>query len=189
MSLSDHAKTYSGGLTKLAAKARLSRPSLYDAMSGKSIPRPETLERILKALDLPQKHSDELKAQHQDSLALSTRKNRLEYMRTKYDFARQVGSYLLAKGLEVSYVSSREDADLVVRIGKQRLPLLALPMMNDYPKALGTLLTAMYEYSSSKGFVCRPKVTPADRKKGPTFDQYGIRIIPYKSLPKILATK
>ena len=45
MSLSDHAKTYSGGLTKLAAKARLSRPSLYDAMSGKSIPRPETLER------------------------------------------------------------------------------------------------------------------------------------------------
>ena len=86
-------------------------------------------------------------------------------MRTKDDFARQVGSYLLGKGLEVSYVSSREEADLVVRIGKQRLPLLALPMMNDYPKALGTLLTAMYEYSSSKGFVCRPKVTPEDRKK------------------------
>ena len=189
MSLSDHAKTYSGGLTKLAAKARLSRPSLYDAMSGKSIPRPKTLERILKALDLPKKHSDELKEQYQDSLALSTRKKRLEYNRTKDDFARQVGSYLLGKGLEVSYVSSREEADLVVRIGKQRLPLLALPMMNDYPKALGTLLTAMYEYSSSKGFVCRPKVTPADRKKGPTFDQYGIRIIAYKSLPKILTTK
>ena len=38
MSLSDRAKTYSGGLTKLASKARLSRPSLYDAMSGKVHP-------------------------------------------------------------------------------------------------------------------------------------------------------
>ena len=187
VSLSDHAKRYSGGVTKLASKARLSRPSLYDAMSGKSIPRPETLERILKALDLPQKHSEQLKEQHQDSLALSTGKKRREYMRNKDDFAQQVGSYLLGKGLEVSYVSSREEADLVVRMGKQRLPLLALPMINDYPKVLGTLLTAMYQYSSTKGFVCRPRITPEDRKKSPLFDQYGIRIIAYQGLPKILS--
>ena len=186
-SLSSYSKAYPGGLTELAAQARLSRPSLYDAMSGKSIPRPETLERILKALDLPEKSSDELKKQHQVSASLSTRKKRMEFMQLKEDFAQQVGSYLLGKGLEVSYVSSREEADLVVRTGKQRLPLLALPLIHDYPKVLGTLLTAMYEYSSSKGFVCLPRVTPTDRKKSPTFDKHGIRIIAYKSLPKILA--
>ena len=186
-SLSSYSKAYPGGITELASKAQLSRPSLYDAMTAKSIPRPETLERILKALDLPEKASDELKKQHQVSASLSTRKKRMEFMQLKEDFAQQVGSYLLGKGLEVSYVSSREEADLVVRSGKQRLPLLALPLIHDYPRVLGTLLTAMHEYSSSKGFVCLPRVTPTDRRKSPTFDQYGIRIIAYKSLPKILA--
>ncbi|MBT3636549.1 MAG: helix-turn-helix domain-containing protein [Opitutae bacterium] len=186
-SLSRYAKAYPGGITELASKARLSRPSLYDAMTAKSIPRPETLERILKALDLPEKASDELKKQHQVSASLSTRKKRMEFRQLKEDFAQQVGTYLLGKGLEVSYVSSREEADLVVRSGKQRLPLLALPLIHDYPRVLGTLLTAMHEYSSSKGFVCLPRVTPTDRRKSPTFDQYGIRIIAYKSLPKILA--
>jgi transcriptional regulator with XRE-family HTH domain len=186
-SLSDHTKAYPKGLTELARKARLSRPSLYDAMNGKSIPRSETLDRILMVLDLPEKTSGDLKKQHLVSTSLSTRKKRREFMCRKEELAQQVGSYLLGKGLEISYVSSREEVDLVVRSGKQRIPLLALPLIHDYPKVLGTLLTAMYEYSSSKGFVCLPKMTPPDRRKSPTFDQYGIRIIAYKSLPKILA--
>jgi transcriptional regulator with XRE-family HTH domain len=186
-SLSFHAKAYPGGLTKLAAKAHLSRPSLYDAMSGKSIPRPQTMERILRALDLSEKYSKELKIKHQIGTSLSTRKKRMEFIRSKENFAQQVGSYLLAKGLEVSYLSSHEETDLVVRTGEQRLPILALPIIHDYPKALGVLLIAMYEYSSSQGFVCIPKITPMDRRKIPAFDQYGITIIPFKNLPKILS--
>jgi len=185
-SLSTYSKAYPGSLTELAGKVQLSRPSLYDALSGKSIPRPETLERILKVLDLPEKSSEELKKEHQVSTHLSTRKKRMEFMQLKEAFAQEVGSYLLNKGLEVSYVSSSEETDLVVRTGKQRLPLLALPLIHDYSKTLGALMIAMYEYSSSKGYVCLPKLNTADRRKSPVFEQYGVKIIPFKRLPKIL---
>ena len=121
VSLSDHAKRYSGGFS-LASKARLShvRPSMMPCR-GNPFPVRKLSERILKALDLRKSTRTAAQRATSGQFGLIDWKKRREYMRNKDDFAQQVGSYLLGKGLEVSYVSSREEADLVVRMGKQRL--------------------------------------------------------------------
>lgn len=184
--LSFHAKAYSGGLTELAKNARLSRPSLYDALNGKSIPRSDTLGRILSALNLSPQVRDELNALHQMESSLSTRCKREDFHRLKSEFVQQVGSYLLGKGFELSYLSVDQDADLIVRQKSNRIPLIAVPMVHDYSKIFGTLLFAMAEFSSPDGFICLPRAKGLDRKKGLIMEKYGTKVISYKNLPKVL---
>jgi transcriptional regulator with XRE-family HTH domain len=184
--LSSHAKAYSGGLTKLAEKACLSRPSLYDSLNGKSIPRPDTLERILSALNLSTQARDELNDLHQMEASLSTRRKREDFHRQKSEFVQQVGSYLLGKGFELSYLSVHQEADIIVRKKSIRIPLIALPMVHDYSKVFGALLFSMAEFSSPEGFICLPNAKRLDRRKGLIMEKYGTKIISYKTLPKIL---
>ena len=42
-------------LTSLAKKAGISRPSLYDLINGKNLPKPTTLGNLIDALDLSKK--------------------------------------------------------------------------------------------------------------------------------------
>jgi transcriptional regulator with XRE-family HTH domain len=184
--LSSHAKAYSGSLTELAQMARLSRPSLYDALNGKSIPRSDTLERILTALNLSPQVRDELNTLHQLEASLSTRRKREGFHRQKSEFVQQVGSYLLGKGFELSYLSVHQEADLIVRQKSNRIPLIALPMIHDYSKVFGSLLFAMSEFSSPVGFICLPKVKGLDRRKGLIMEKHGAKVISYKNLPKVL---
>lgn len=184
--LSSHAKAYSGGLTQLAEKARLSRPSLYDSLNGKSIPRPDTLERILSALNLSPQARDELNDLHQMEASLSTRRKREDFHRQKGEFVQQVGSYLLGKGFELSYLSVHQEADIIVRKKSLRIPLIALPMVHDYSKVFGALLFAMTDFSSPEGFICLPKAKGLDRRKGLIMEKHGANIISYKNLSRIL---
>tara|TARA_Y100000588_G_scaffold375070_1_gene450985 strand:+ start:409 stop:993 length:585 start_codon:yes stop_codon:yes gene_type:complete len=184
--LSSHAKSFPGGLTELAKKSRLSRPSLYDALNGKSIPRSDTLGRILSALNLSLQARDELNALHQVESSLSTRSKREDFQRLKSEFVQEVGSYLLGKGFELSYLSVHEEADLIVRQKNNRIPLIALPMVHDYSKIFGALLFAMAEFSSPEGFICLPKTKGLDRKKGLIMEKHGAKVLSYKNLPKVL---
>jgi hypothetical protein len=184
--LSEHVRTYRGGMTELARKSALSRPSLYDALNGKSLPKTKTLERILLALDLPEKHSDEIRMQHQNRSALATRRKRENYRREKNSFIQTVSSYLLGKGLEISFSSTKGNADLIIRQVDDRIPILASQIIHDYPDTLGTLLTIMHEFNSKRGFVCLPGLTSSDRSQNSLFEKYGISILPYKRLPSKL---
>lgn len=186
--LSEHARAYLGGMTELARKSAVSRPSLYDALNGKSLPKTKTLERILFALDLPEKHSDEIRMQHQNRSALATRWKRENYRREKNAFIETVSSYLLGKGLEISFSSTKGNADLIIRQEDHRIPILASQIIHDYPNTLGTLLTIMYEFDSKRGFVCLPGLTSSDRSQNSLFEKYGVSILPYKRLPSKLIT-
>jgi len=185
--LSSYARLYPRGLTNLAKKARLSRPSLYDALNGKSIPRPETMERILNALELGSKVREEIHLQHKLILSLSTREKRERFHRSKEDFAQEIGGYLLGKGFELSYLSSHQEANIVVRKGKIFIPILTLPMIHDYSQTLGAILLAMHNFSSQRGFVCLSKLSGLDRKKGVIFENYGATVTTCKSLHRMIA--
>ena len=184
--LSGHARAYRGGMTELARKSAVSRPSLYDALNGKSLPKTKTLERILFTLDLSENHSDEIRLQHQNRSALATRRKRENYRREKNAFIQTVSSYLLGKGLEISFSSTKGNADLIIRQADDRIPILASQIIHDYPNTLGTLLTIMHEFHSQRGFVCVPKLTSYDRSQNSLFDKYGISILPYKRIPSKL---
>ena len=184
--LSEHARLYRGGMTELARKSAVSRPSLYDALNGKSLPKTKTLERILSTLDLPEKHSDEIRMQHQNRSALATRRKRENYRREKNTFIQTVSSYLLGKGLEISFSSTKGNADLIIRQEADRIPILASQIIHDYPNTLGTLLTIMHDLHSKRGFVCLPVLTSSDRSQNSLFEKYGISILPYKRLPNKL---
>ena len=125
--------------------------------------RPETLERILKALICLAKALRAAQRTTSGQPGLIDWKKETRSMRNKDDFAQQAVFGLLGSGLEVSYVYSREEADLVVRMGKQRAPF-CFAHDKRLPQRFGTLLTAMYQYSSTKGFVCRPRLTPEEKK-------------------------
>ena len=104
----------------------------------------------------------------------------------KGEFVQQVGSYLLGKGFELSFLSVDQEADIIVRKKSIRIPLIALPMVHDYSKVFGALLFAMAEFSSPEGFICLPKAKGLDRRKGLIMEKHGARVISYKNLPKIL---
>ena len=181
-----HAQAYRGGMTELARKSAVSRPSLYDALNGKSLPKTKTLERILSTLDLPEKHSDEIRMQHQNRSAFATRRKRENYRREKNTFIQTVSSYLLGKGLEISFSSTKGNADLIIRQEADRIPILVSQIIHDYPNTLGTLLTIMNDLHSKKGFVCLPGLTYSDRNQNSLFEKYAISILPYKRLPSKL---
>ena len=184
--LSNHVNAHSRGITNLASKTGMSRPSIYDAIKGKSLPKEGNLERIIDALDLPLKAADEIKKLYQLENSLSTRNKREEFHRSKKTFIQMTGTHLLAKGLEISYGSSQDDSDIVIRSGKSLFPVIASTVIHDYPTVLGLLLSAMFKLNANKGFVCLPKVTPFDRSQTPIFEKYSIKILGYKSVPRII---
>ena len=64
----------SKNLTALAKKAGISRPSLYDLINGKNLPRTTTLENLIAALDLSEKSAQILRDEHRSERLRTTRK-------------------------------------------------------------------------------------------------------------------
>lgn len=141
----------------------------------------------MNALELGPKAREEINVQHQMKLSLSTREKRESFQRRKETFAQEVGGYLLGKGFELSYLSSHQEANIIVRKGNNLLPILTLPIIHNYSNALGAILLAMHEFSSQIGFVCLSKLSSDDRKKGVIFENYGAMVTTGKELPRILS--
>ena len=142
------------------------------------------MERILNALELGPKAREEITLQHKLKLSLSTREKRERFHRSKEGFAQEIGGYLLGKGFELSYLSSDQDANIVVRKGKI---LYYSPMIHDYSQTLGAILIAMHNFSSQRGFVCLSTLSSLDRKKGAIFENYGATVTTCKSLHRMIA--
>lgn len=145
------------------------------------------MERILNALELGPKAREEINLQHKLKLSLSTREKRERFHRSKEGFAQEIGGYLLGKGFELSYLSSDQEANIVVRKGKIFIPILTLPIIHDYSQTLGVILLAMHNFSSQRGFVCLSTLSNLDRKKGAIFENYGATVTTCKSLHRMIA--
>jgi hypothetical protein len=169
-------------LTSLAKKAGISRPSLYDLINGKNLPRPSTLGNLIDALDLSEKVSQDLHDAHRSERLRTTRKEQDILLREKKILLSEISDLLLQKGHEISRSNYSGGPDLILRSESCRIPLHVSPRLTEHPTVLGHLLDAMHSLSTSTGYACVPKLAPSDRSYLPLFSKYGVKILTPKNL-------
>jgi hypothetical protein len=169
-------------LTTLAKKTGISRPSLYDLINGKNLPRPATLGNLITALDLSEKAAQSLHDAHRSERLRTTRKEQDILLREKKFLLSEISDLLLQKGHEISRSNHSGGPDLILRSGSRRIPLHVSPRLTEHPAVLGHLLTAMHSLSTSTGYACVPKLTQTDRSYLPLYSKYGVKILTQKNL-------
>lgn len=175
-------RNHADNLSKIAQNAQLSRPSLYDLINGKSLPRDSTLENLSTALSLSENTTKKLRDLNHSEHLRSSRKEQENFLRQKKILVSEVSSILLSKGHEISRPKGPGEADLVLRQNTQRFPILICPLMLDYSSILGRLLTSMFQLSSDKGYIGTPAVQSLDRQSIRLFNSHGISILSIKGM-------
>lgn len=169
-------------LSTIARNAHLSRPSLYDLINGKTLPRPKTFDNLLKAISLTENSTNKLSNYLHLERIKTSRKEQENYRQEKKHLLNDVSSLLLGRGYEISSPKIPDYADIILRQNSNRIPIIICPSILDHASTLGILLKSMFQFSSSKGFVCTHKITTKDRSELPLFLKYGTRISTIKTI-------
>jgi hypothetical protein len=169
-------------LSTIARNAHLSRPSLYDLINGKTLPRPKTFDNLLKAISLTENSTNKLNNYLHLERIKTSRKEQENYRQEKKHLLNDVSSLLLGRGYEISRPKIPDYADIILRQNSNRIPIIICPSILDHASTLGILLKSMFQFSSSKGFVCTHKITTKDRSELPLFLKYGTRISTIKTI-------
>lgn len=169
-------------LSTIARNAHLSRPSLYDLINGKTLPRPKTFDNLLKAISLTENSTNKLSNYLHLERIKTSRKEQENYRQEKKHLLNDVSSLLLGRGYEISSPKIPDYADIILRQNSNRIPIIICPSILDHASTLGILLKSMFQFSSSKGFVCTHKITTKDRSELPLFHKYGTRISTIKTI-------
>ena len=169
-------------LSTIARNAHLSRPSLYDLINGKTLPRPKTFDNLLKAISLTENSTNKLSNYLHLERIKTSRKEQENYRQEKKHLLNDVSSLLLGRGYEISRPKIPDYADIILRQNSNRIPIIICPSILDRASTLGILLKSMFQFSSSKGFVCTHKITTKDRSELPLFLKYGTRISTIKTI-------
>lgn len=169
-------------LSTIARNAHLSRPSLYDLINGKTLPRPKTFDNLLKAISLTENSTNKLSNYLHLERIKTSRKEQENYRQEKKHLLNDVSSLLLGRGYEISRPKIPDYADIILRQNSNRIPIIICPSILDHASTLGILLKSMFQFSSSKGFVCTHKITTKDRSELPLFLKYGTRISTIKTI-------
>ena len=169
-------------LSTIARNAHLSRPSLYDLINGKTLPRPKTFDNLLKAISLTENSTNKLSNYLHLERIKTSRKEQENYRQEKKHLLNDVSSLLLGRGYEISSPKIPDYADIILRQNSNRIPIIICPSILDHASTLGILLKSMFQFSSSKGFVCTHKITIKDRPELPLFLKYGTKITTIKTI-------
>ena len=174
-------------VSEIARKAGISRPSLYDLLKGKSLPRKSTLEHLIGVIQPSTREVEFLLSSHQIERLRSTRSYRMIHLRDKQHFVRTLSDQLLAKGHEIARSPKNHEIDLVLRIdSKKRIPIIADLRLLDSTQTLGNILFAMHELSTTQGVICVSSLKGLSRTIPTVFGKHGVKIITPKTLLRVL---
>ena len=179
-------RNHPNNLSCIAQNAHLSRPSLYDLINGKTLPKESTLKNLCSALSLSENSTKNLFNLNRSERIRGSRKEQKDYLQQKKVLISEVSSLLLGKGHEIARPINAGEADLVLRFNSQRIPILICPPPLDYPKILGSLLSSMFHFSTDKGYVCTTDIKSLERKTIQLFNSHGIFISSIKGILKEL---
>ena len=180
-------KRSSLNLSQISREAGISRPSLYDLLNGRNLPKEATLERLISVLKLTQKNEEELKKSRDLERIKTNRIYQQSLLKEQKHLIREVGAILLSNGLEVSKPNLLGSPDLIIRNGHERTPIMIYSKILDYPATLGTLLSIMHDLSAKKSYVCTPSIQSETRTNLSLFGNYGIKILTIKGLLRELS--
>jgi len=180
--LNSHIQKHPDNLSTIARNAYLSRPSLYDLINGKNLPRPSTLKNLCSALSLSHDSTKKLQDFYQFERQRTSRKDQDKYLRQKKILMTEVTTLLLSKGHEISRPKELGWCDLILRNNTKKIPIIICPTLHDHSATLGSLLSTMFHLSTDKGYVCISSLSPKDRSFLPLFAKYDTIILSLKSL-------
>jgi hypothetical protein len=95
-------RNHPDNISLIAHNARLSRPSLYDLINGKNLPRNSTLNNLCSALSLSESSSGKLRNLNKSERLRTSRKEQENYLKQKKILISEVSTMLLGKGHEIS---------------------------------------------------------------------------------------
>lgn len=173
-------------ISTIALNANLSRPSLYDLMNGKTLPKSRTFTQLCTALSLPIISVQKLERLIKSEKVRFSRKEQQSFITQKKSLFDEVSALLFSMGHEISSSNDQQNIDLIIRLKSGRLPIKISPSLNEPQSILGSLLTGMYQLSAKKGYVCISKVKNHEKSLNSLFSYYGIKIVSPKSLIKEL---
>ena len=101
-------KNNPNSISFIAKKAQISRPSLYDLLNGKTLPRLITLNNLVSALSLSENSEKQLKEIYQSERLKHSRKHQEDYLKEKKRLLTEISSQLLLKGYEIARPSERD---------------------------------------------------------------------------------
>tara|TARA_B100002019_G_C20973815_1_gene452441 strand:- start:46 stop:624 length:579 start_codon:yes stop_codon:yes gene_type:complete len=179
-------KNNPNSISFIAKKAQISRPSLYDLLNGKTLPRLITLNNLLTALSLSENSEKQLKEIYQSERLKHSRKHQEDYFKEKKRLLTEISSQLLLKGYEIARPSEADSADLILRVKNHRIPVLICPTLYDHCTNLGKILKIMFSFSVKQGYIFTDKINSQDRSFQPLFQNYGIKILSKNSILKEL---
>jgi predicted DNA-binding transcriptional regulator AlpA len=175
-------RNHSDSISKIAHNAELSRPSFYDLINGKNLPRNSTLTKICTALSLSEIACKKLQNLNQAERLRTSRKEQKFYYKEKKHLVSEMSTKLLAKGHEISRPKGPDEADLILRQNTHRFPILIFPSIPDPSIILGRLLTYMFHLSASKGYICTPDIKLLNKKTIQLFSSHRIKVLSAKGL-------
>jgi transcriptional regulator with XRE-family HTH domain len=173
-------------ISEICKRAKISRPTFYDLLNGKNLPRKNTIDRLLTALEIPPKKAESLQNTWLSEQFKSKRKLRHSYLKEQTNFTKEIAAILLSKGHEISKPNTTHSPYLVIRKNNQKIPIIVYWEIFDYATALGTSLTFMDRLGVNKAYICTPKLTHDSRINSNLFVKYGITITSAKRLIKEL---
>ena len=179
-------KNNPNSISFIAKKAQISRPSLYDLLNGKTLPRLITLNNLLTALSLSENSEKQLREIYQSERLKNSRKHQEDYFKEKKRLLTEISSQLLLKGYEIARPSEADSADLILRVKNHRIPVLICPTLYDHCTNLGKILKIMFSFSVKQGYIFTDKINSQDRSFQPLFQNYGIKILSKNSILKEL---
>ena len=179
-------KNNPNSISFIAKKAQISRPSLYDLLNGKTLPRLITLNNLLTALSLSENSEKQLKEIYQSERLKNSRKHQEDYFKEKKRLLTEISSQLLLKGYEIARPGEADSADLILRVKNHRIPVLICPTLYDHCTNLGKILKIMFSFSVKQGYIFTDKINSQDRSFQPLFQNYGIKILSKNSILKEL---
>lgn len=169
-------------ISQISRKAKLSRPSLYDLLNGKNLPKETTLESLIYVLKLTQKEEEELKKSKEVERLKTNRILQQSILKKQKALVKELGAVLLTKGLEVSKPNRLGSADLIIRNCNERIPIMIYSKVLDYPATLGKILYVMHDLSAKKSYACTPSIQAETRANLSLFGKYGIKLLTVKGL-------
>jgi hypothetical protein len=175
-------RNHPDSISRIAHNAELSRPSFYDLINGKNLPRKSTLTRISTALSLSESAGKKLGDLNEAERLRTSRKEQKFYYKEKKHLVSEMSTKLLAKGNEISRPKGPNQADLILRQNTHRFPILICPSILDPSIILGRLLTYMFNLSASKGYLCTPDIKSLDKKNIQLFISHRVKVLSVKGL-------
>ena len=175
-------------VTEISFRAGLSRATIYDVRKGKFRLKPESLERLLLALEVP---GEQIRY-----LIEKTIEERMEDRMSKpgskgsdkeaFRFATELAGRIGELGILVS--SKDENVDFVLSLGREKIPVIVKISVAQPERFFAPIMAAKLEYGSSWAVIVTP-FPPAPHRYEKLFDHHRIKWLDGQGLLKLIKNK